>query len=99
MESSIEQQSVFKIIMKEFIKVLGLAIVGTALMLCFATIAANILRPYDREIVGCVLASIAAVFMLAPLFTMECKNEWVVNASMFCMAYFPIQIIIIGGLL
>lgn len=85
--------------MKEFTKILGLAIVGTALMLGIAVLAASVLRSYNREIVGCVLLSIAGISMLAPLFTMECKKEWVENASIFCMAYFPMQIILIAGML
>ena len=85
--------------MKEFTKVLGLAIVGTALMLGIAVLSASVLRSYNREIVGCVLLSIAGISMLAPLFTMECKKEWVTDLAIFCMAYFPIQIIIIVGMI
>ena len=85
--------------MKEFTKVLGLAIVGTAMMLAVAVLAASVLRHYDREIVGCILLSIAGISMLSPLFTMECKKEWVENVSIFCMAYFPMQIILIAGML
>ena len=80
-------------------KVLGLAIVGTALMLGIAVLAASVLCHYNREIVGCVLLSIAGISMVAPLFTMECKKEWAVNVSIFCMAYFPMQIILIAGML
>ena len=47
--------------MKEFTKILGLAIVGTALMLGIAALAASVLRPYNREIVGCILLSIAGI--------------------------------------
>jgi len=85
--------------MKEFIKILGLAIVGTALMLVCGYFAASILRSCNREIVFCVLVSVVALSMMAPLFTMECKKEWVENVSIFCMTYFPIQVIIIAGML
>ena len=85
--------------MKTFFKILGLAIVGTALMLVCGYFAASVLRSYDREIVFCVLISIVALSMVAPLFVMESKKEWVTDLAVFCMAYFPIQIIIIAGLL
>ncbi len=85
--------------MKEFMKILGLAIVGTVLMLGIAVPAASVLSSYNREIVGCILLSIVSLSMLAPLFTMECKKEWVTDIAIFCMAYFPIQIFLIIGLL
>ena len=81
--------------MKEFTKVLGLAIVGTALMLVCGYFAASVLRSYDREIVFCVLISIVALSMVAPLFVMESKKEWVTDAAIFCMAFFPIEGIMI----
>ena len=87
------------VIMKEFTKILGLAIVGTALMLGIAALAASVLRPYNREIVGCILLSIAGISMLAPIAVIDCKKEWVTDFAIFCMAYFPIQIIIIAGIL
>lgn len=85
--------------MKEFMKILGLAIIGTALMLGIAALAASVLRHYDREIVGCILLSIVALSMLAPIAVIDCKKEWVTDLAIFCMAYFPIQIIIIAGIL
>lgn len=85
--------------MKTFFKILGLAIVGTALMLICGYFAASVLRSCNREIVFCVLISIVALSMVAPLFTMECKKKWVTDLAIFCMAYFPIQIIIIVGII
>lgn len=85
--------------MKEFTKVLGLAIVGTALMLGIAVIAASVLRSCDREIVFCVLISVITLSMVAPLFVMESKKEWVTDAAIFCMAFFPIEGIMIAGML
>ena len=87
------------VIMKEFMKVLGLAIVGTALMLGIAAVAAGVLRSYNREVVSCILLSIVGISMIAPLFVLESKKEWVIDVAIFCMAYFPIQIIIIAGML
>lgn len=87
------------VIMKEFMKVLGLAIVGTALMLGIAVLAASVLRSYNREIVGCVLLSIVALSMLAPVAVIDCKKEWVTDAAIFCMAFFPIEGIMIAGML
>jgi hypothetical protein len=37
--------------------------------------------------------------MLAPIAVIDCKKEWVTDLAIFCMAYFPIQIIIIAGIL
>lgn len=80
-------------------KCLGFAIVGTILMFSIAALAASVLRSYDRGIVFHVLLYVASLSMVVPLFTMECKKEWVENASIFCMAYFPIQIIMIAIIL
>ena len=80
-------------------KILGLAIVGTALMLVCGYFATSVLRSYDREIVFCVLISIVALSMVAPLFVMESKKEWVTDIAIFCMAFFQIEGIIIAGLL
>lgn len=85
--------------MKESMKCLGFAIVGTILMFSIAVLAASVLRSYDRGIVFYVLLCIASLSMIVPLFTMECKKEWIENVSIFCMAYFPIQIIIIAIIL
>ena len=85
--------------MKEFMKILGLAIVGTALMVYVAALAASVLRSYDREIVYCVLISIAALSMISPLFIMESKKEWATDLAIFCLAYFPMQVLLIAGLL
>lgn len=85
--------------MKEFMKILGLAIVGTALMLVCGYFAASVLRSYDREIVFCVLISVITLSMVAPLFVMESKKEWVTDVAIFCMAFFPIEGIIIAGML
>ena len=80
-------------------KILGLAIVGTVLMLSIAIVMADMLRSYDREIVSSVLVSIITISMVSPLFVMESKKEWVINAAIFCMAYFPLQGLIIAALL
>lgn len=81
--------------MKTFFKILGLAIVGTALMLGIAIVMADVLRPYDREIVGSILLSIITISMLFPLFVMESKKEWITDVAIFCMAYIPMQGIMI----
>lgn len=85
--------------MKTFIKILGLAIVGTALMLGIAVLAASVLCSYDREIVFCILISVITLSMVAPLFVMESKKEWITNVAIFCMAYIPMQGIIIAACL
>lgn len=85
--------------MKEFGKILGLAIIGTALMLAIAAFAAGVLRPYDREIVSCVILSIVAVSMLLPLFYMDTEKEWVCDLMIFLMAWTPIQAIMIAAFL
>ena len=85
--------------MKTFMKILGLAIVGTALMLGIAIVMADVLRSYDREIVSSVLVSIITISMVSPLFVMESKKEWVINVAIFCMAYFPLQGLMIAALL
>lgn len=85
--------------MKEFIKVLGLALIGTSIMLGIATFAAHVLRPYNREIVSCVILSIVAASMVFPLFVMESKKEWTTDVALFCMGFFPIQGILIAAFL
>lgn len=85
--------------MKTFVSILGLAIVGTALMLGIAALAASTLHSCNREIVYCVLISIVAISMVAPLFVMESKKEWITNVAIFCMAYFPMQALLIAALL
>lgn len=85
--------------MKTFFKILGLAIVGTALMLVCGYFAASVLRSCDREIVFCILISIITISMVSPLFVMENKKEWVTDIAIFCMAFFPIEGIIIARLL
>lgn len=85
--------------MRTFMKILGLAIVGTALMLVCGYFAAGMLRSYDREIVSNVLVSIITISMVSPLFVMESKKEWIINVAIFCMAYFPLQGLIIAALL
>lgn len=80
-------------------KILGLAIVGTALMLGIAVLTASVLRLYNREIVCCVLLSIAALSMLAPVMVIDCKKEWITDLAIFCMAFFPIEVIMIAGML
>lgn len=85
--------------MKTFVSILGLAIVGTALMLGIAIVMADVLRSYNREIVGSILLSIITISMLFPLFVMESKKEWVTNVAIFCMAYIPIQGIMIAACL
>ena len=85
--------------MKEFTKVLGLAIVGTALMLGIAVLAASVLRSYDREIVSCVILSIVAVSMLLPIAFMDNQKEWVTDFMIFLMAWAPMQAIMIAAFL
>jgi hypothetical protein len=85
--------------MKEFMKVLGLAIIGTALMLGIAAFAAGVLRPYNREIVSSVILSIVAISMLLPLFFMDNEKEWVCDLMIFLMAWTPIQAIMIAAFL
>ena len=85
--------------MKEFTKVLGLAIVSTALMLGIAAFAAGVLRSYDREIVSCVILSIVAVSMMLPMFFMDSKKEWVTDVMIFLMSWTPLQGILIAAFL
>ena len=85
--------------MKEFTKILGLAIVGTALMLGIAVLAAGMLRSYDREIVSCVILSIVAISMLLPIAFIDNQKEWVTNICIFLMAWTPMQAIMIAAFL
>lgn len=85
--------------MKEFGKILGLAIIGTALMLAIAAFAANMLRPYDREIVSCVVLSITTISMLIPMFFMDSEKEWVCDLMIFLMSWTPMQAILIAAFL
>lgn len=85
--------------MKEFIKILGLAIVGTALMLGIAVLAAGVLRSYDREIVSCVIISIVGIGMLLPMFLVDTDKEWVTDVCIFLMAWTPMQAIMIAAFL
>ena len=85
--------------MKEFMKVLGLAIVGTALMFGIAALAAGVLRSYDREIIHCVLLSVVGLSLVIPLFLMDSEKDWVANVCMFCMGWIPMQGILIAAFL
>ena len=85
--------------MKEFTKVLGLAIVGTALMLGIAVLAAGVLRSYDREIVSCVILSIVAISMLLPIAFIDSQKEWITDICIFLMAWTPMQAIMIAAFL
>jgi hypothetical protein len=85
--------------MKTFFKILGLAIVGTVLMLGIAAFAADMLRPYNREIVSSVILSIVAVSMLLPLFFMDNEKKWVTDVMLFLMAWTPVQAILIAAFL
>ena len=85
--------------MKEFIKILGLAIVGTALMLGIAVLAAGVLRPYNREIVSSVIISIVGISMLLPIAFIDNQKEWVTNICIFLMAWTPMQAIMIAAFL
>ena len=85
--------------MKTFMNILGLAIVSTALMFGIAFFAASMLRPYNREIVSCILLSIAGISMIVPIATMDSEKMWAIDLSIFCMSYFPIQIIMIAAFL
>jgi len=85
--------------MKEFAKILGLATVGTALMLGIAVLAAGMLRSYDREIVSCVILSIVAISMLLPIAFIDNQKEWVTDICIFLMAWTPMQAIMIAAFL
>ena len=85
--------------MKEFMKVLGLAIVCTALMLGIAVLTASVLRSYDREIVSSVIISIVAISMLLPIAFIENQKEWVTDICIFLMAWVPMQAIMIAAFL
>lgn len=85
--------------MKEFGKILGLAIIGTALMLGIAAITANMLRPYDKEIVSSVILSITTISMLIPMFFMDSEKEWVCDLMIFLMSWTPMQAIMIAAFL
>ena len=85
--------------MKEFVKVLVCAIVGTFVMLGIAVYVASLLRTFDREIVSCVIISVVAASMVFPLFVMESKKEWTTDIAIFCMGFFPIQGILIAAFL
>lgn len=82
--------------MKEFIKILGLAIVCTAIMFGIGIIVANIIRPYDREVISCIILSIVGVGMTLPVFLMDAKKDWVANIAIFCMSYIPMQAILVA---
>lgn len=85
--------------MKEFAKILGLAIVGTALMLGIAVLTAGVLRSYNREIVSSVILSIVAISMLLPIAFMDNQKEWVCDLMIFLMAWTPMQAIMIAAFL
>ena len=85
--------------MKEFMKVLGLAIIGTALMLGIAAFAAGVLRHYDREVVSSVIISIVAISMLLPVAFIDSQKEWVTDICIFLMAWTPMQAIMIAAFL
>ena len=87
--------------MKTFMKILGFAIIGTALMFVIAVVAASILRSYNRETVGCCLMSAVGIAFIAPIIVMgvECSNKWVENTTLFCMAWVPMQTVMIVALL
>lgn len=85
--------------MKEFIKILGLAIVGTALMLGIAIVMADVLRSYDREIVSSVIISIVGISMLLPVAFIDSQKEWVTDVMIFLMAWTPMQAIMIAAFL
>ena len=87
------------VIMKEFMKVLGLAIVGTALMLGTAIVMADVLRSYDREIVSSVIISIVGISMLLPIVFIDNQKEWVTDVMIFLMAWTPMQAIMIAAFL
>lgn len=87
------------VIMKEFTKILGLAIVGTALMLGIAVLAASVLRPYDREIVSSIILSVVAISMLLPIAFIDNHKEWVTDLCIFLMAWTPMQAIMIAAFL
>lgn len=90
--------------MKEFIKVLVCAVVGTFVMLAIAVYVASLLRTFDREIVSCITISIVGLAMLTPLFYMMVEDStkedgWILNAALICMGYIPIQAILIAAFL
>jgi hypothetical protein len=85
--------------MKEFAKILGLAIIGTALMLGIAVLAAGVLRSYDREIVSSVILSIVGIAMLLPIAFIDSQKEWVTDICIFLMAWTPMQAIMIAAFL
>ena len=85
--------------MKEFLKILGLAIVGTALMLGIAVLTADMLRSYNREKVSCIILSIVGISMLLPLFFMDTEKKWVCDICISCMGWVPIQSILIAAFL
>ena len=85
--------------MKEFTKVLGLAIVGTALMLGIAAFAAGVLRPYNREIVSSIILSVVTISLLLPIAFIDNQKEWVTDICIFLMAWTPIQAIMIAAFL
>ena len=85
--------------MKEFTKVLGLAIVGTALMLGIAIVMADVLRSYNREIVSSVIISIVGISMLLPIAFIDNQKEWVTDICIFLMAWTPMQAIMIAAFL
>ena len=80
-------------------KVLGLAIVGTALMLGTAIVMADVLRSYDREIVSSVIISIVGISMLLPIVFIDNQKEWVTDVMIFLMAWTPMQAIMIAAFL
>lgn len=85
--------------MKEFTKILGLAIIGTALMLGIAVLVAGVLRPYNREIVSSIILSVVAISMLLPIVFIDNHKEWVTDICIFLMAWTPMQAIMIAAFL
>lgn len=88
--------------MKEFLnflKILVLATIGSALMLMVAAFAASVLSAYNKEIVVNIIISIVAVSVILPMFFIDSKKEWLTITSLVVMAYTLIQSIMIVGLL
>jgi hypothetical protein len=78
--------------MREFVKVLIIAVIGTALMFGAAIVLAMVLRPLGRETAGTIVCSVVGVSLLAPIIEVGLEKDlpqWLENTIFFGMAVIP----------
>ncbi len=87
--------------MKEFFKVLVIAIVLTMALMTAAYYTASILKPFDRELVECIAVSMVGLSMLTPLCIMgfDIKSERAFDVSIAVAAIVPIFTILVAAML